>query len=60
MKMNCFKKKSEDSDSEYSSNPEEQMDTFENNPSLSALECMHRVIFETALYPSPILVRDVR
>jgi len=38
MKMNCFKKKSEDSDSEYSSNPEEQMDTFENNPSLSALE----------------------
>ena len=56
MKMNCFKKKSEDSDSEYSSNPEEQMDTFENNPSLSALECMHRVIFETALYPSPILV----
>ena len=60
MKMNCFKKKSEDSDSEYSSNSEEQMDNFEENPCLSASECMHRVIFETALYPSPILVRDVR
>ena len=59
MILNCFKKKSEDSDSEYSSNSEEQMDNFEENPSLTALECMHQVIFETALYPSPILVRNV-
>ena len=60
MILNCFKKHSaEDSDSEYSSNSEEQMDNFEENPCLSASECMHRVIFETALYPSPILVKDV-
>ena len=59
MNLNCFKKKSEDSDSECSSNLEEQNDNFEENPSLTALECMHQVIFQTALYPSPILVRYV-
>ena len=59
MNLNCFKKKSEDSDSECSSNSDEQINNFEENPSLTALECMHQVIFETALYPSPILVRYV-
>jgi len=39
MILNCFKKHhSEDSDSEYSSNSEEKMDNFEENPCLSALE----------------------
>lgn len=38
MNLNCFKRKSEDSDSECSSNSEEQNDNFEENPSLTALE----------------------